>query len=198
MVVKTTLYVSIKIFSEQIFAESFFIFLIILGHWLVFSRLSGKLFRQVCHNCNLHAWRISLSKEIFSKEFKNIHCYRKMGARVLALWEILSGWVVITACCASVGILKTLDFFNVVRLSTNIFLYFVDCLSTGCRNCFLIVRRNTSGENSCFEQNIFFILFGHWAKVSWPSGKFFWTWLCLSCIVFCHKNLFRKRIFRYK
>ena len=170
--------VSVKKFRNSFFFESFFVFFIILGHWLVFSLLSGKLFRQVCQNCNLHAWRISLSKESFSKEFKKIHCYRKMGARVLALWEILSSWVVIATCCASVGILKTLDFFNVVGLSTNIFLHFVDCLSTGCRNCFLTVPRNTLGENSFLNR----ISFLSYSDIEWKFLRLRSNSFWLDCV----------------
>ena len=123
-----------------------------------------------------------------------------MGLRVLALWEILSGWVVITACCAPVGKnfgknnFGKFRFLIVVGFWTNIFLPFVEYFSTGCGKCVLVVPRNTLGEKIFRRKYLFWTL----SKVSSAFRQKLFIGLCLNCLPRVHKDIVRKLFLRKK
>ena len=189
---KTTLYVSTKTFSELFFFESFIILFMFLGHWLVFSCLSGKRFLP-CLSKLKPIWLEEQFKEKFlSKETTEFLSLSENGRKNLGTvgnYFRLGCHNCMLRVCRN---FQTFRFFNVVGLWTNIFLPSVDYLSTGCRNCFLVVARNILGENS-FWNRMSFLSFSHIQRnFLWPSSIFFLTWRCLNCSLLFHKKLFWK------
>ena len=125
-----------------------------------------------------------------------------MGLRVLALWEILSGWVVITACCSPVGKNFGKNNFGKFRffdlflfLNEYFFLPFVEYFSKGCRKCVLVVPRNTLGDNNFFEENSLLDIEQSFFGL---LSNFFPLGCVYTRILPVHKYIFRKKFLRKK